>query len=341
MLTSTATVIQPTATQSQLDQIALLTGRNWYLTSFNDTRSSASGKEAYTLFNPNGTVIGFTGCKDLSASYQTNFNQISITNINLSNGACPDAALQQQEDAMVNILRSARSYFVADTALQIAGDAGFLNFSLTPVNRPDEIQPPQAVIQIVPQAQVGQVVVFDGTRSNGSVPIVSWKWDFGDSGNARGQVVQHTYRDAGTYTVSLTVTDQRGQTGSATQQIHILPAPVPTAAPTPVPPTQAPPTQAPPTQAPDLPTPTTAPTPTPEPPPQLDPPQANIAGPNQGYIGEPVEFDASASRPGSSPITGYNFSFGNGEVSPVSPSPSVYYHLHAPRRLRSDRLRGR
>ncbi len=326
--TSTATVPLATATQSQEDQLPLLVGRNWFLVAYNDTHSSPGVQEPFTLFNPDGTLIGYTGCKDLSANYQTNFNAISITNLNLASGTCSDATLQQQEDALVTILRSAQSYFVADTALQIAGSAGFLNYSLTPVSRPEEIQPPQAVMRVVPQAMAGQVVVFDGTASTGQVPIVSWKWDFGDGATASGSVVQHIYRSPGTFTVRLTVNDQRGQSSSVTQQIFILAGPTATAQP-PIPTATPPaPTRVPPTVPPDQPTPTPEPPPppataTPEPPPAPEPPQAAINGPGTGYIGEPVAFDASASQPGSSPIVSYNWTFGNGQVSPVSPDPSI------------------
>jgi PKD repeat protein len=209
--------------------------------------------------------------------------------------------------------------------LQIAGDAGFLIYSLSPLNRPEEITPPQAVIQMSPQSQVGQVVVFDGSASSGQAPIVSWSWDFGDGITASGVIVQHTYTSAGTFTVRLTVTDQRGQTGSTTGQIHILPLPSPTAEPTIAPPTATPP---PPTLPPAQPTYTPAPTSepptaTPEPPPAPLPPQANIVGPSQGFIGEPVTFDASASQPGSSPIVSFSWSLGNGVDLPASPESST------------------
>lgn len=326
-MTSTATVPAPTATQSQIDQTPLLIERTWYLVAFNDTRSSPGVREAFSLFNPNGTLIGNTGCKDFSARYQTNFNQIGVSEINLGPGSCPDAALQQQEDAFLAILRSARSYFVADTALQIAGDAGFLNYSLTPVYRPEEIPPPQAAIWAAPQAEVGQVVVFDGSASTGQVPLVSWRWDFGDGVTASGVVVQHTYWNPGTYTVRLTVTDQRGQTSSTAQQIFIQALPTPTSQPTmPPPPPTAEPTQIPPTAPPEQPTPTIppeAPTDTPQPTPEPEPPQAGIAGPSQGFIGEPVTFDASASQTGSSPITSFSWSLGNGVDLPGLPDSSV------------------
>lgn len=324
-VTSTATVVVPTATLSQIDQRPLLVERNWYLVAYNDTRSSPSVQEAFTLFNPNGTLIGYTGCKDLSANYQTDYNQISVTDISLGPGTCPNPTLQEQEGSMVAILRAARSYSVADSALQIAGDAGFLNYSLSPLNRPEEIKPPQAVIKAVPQASVGQVVVFDGSGSTGQVPLVSWRWDFGDGATASGVIVQHTYTNAGTFTVRLTVTDQHGQTGLTTVQIHVLALPTPTSTPTVPSPTATPPQ---PTQPPQQPTNTPEPTAepptaTPEPPPAPLPPQANISGPAQGFIGEPVKFDASASQPGSSSITSYSWSLGNGVDLPASPQSSI------------------
>lgn len=333
-LPATATLPAPTATQSQIDQRPLLVQRNWYLAAYNTTRSTPGVQKAFTLFNPDGTLVGHTGCKDLRGNYQTNFNQISITNLNLGSGACPDATLMQQEDSMIAVLRSARSYYIADTVLQLIGDAGFLSYSLFPPESPEQIQPPQAVINAVTQAQVGQVVVFDGAASTGQAPIVSWRWDFGDGARGSGMVLQHTYVRAGTFTVSLAVTDQRGQSGSTTVQIHILALPTPTATATQPPPT-AMPTLPPPTATPVPPTlpplqPTYTPVPTaepptatPEPPPAPVPPQARVSGPGQGYIGEPVKFDASASQPGSSPITGYSWSLGNGQDLPVSPQSSV------------------
>ncbi len=56
---------------------------------------------------------------------------------------------------------------------------------------------------------------FDGrssTDSDGSV--VSWTWSFGDGSTGTGATVTHSYASAGTYPVTLTVTDDRG--GSAT-----------------------------------------------------------------------------------------------------------------------------
>jgi len=53
------------------------------------------------------------------------------------------------------------------------------------------------------------VVTFTGTASSDGGPVVEWAWDFGDGGTASGPVVAHTFA-AGTYTVTLTVTDVCG-----------------------------------------------------------------------------------------------------------------------------------
>jgi PKD repeat protein len=62
-------------------------------------------------------------------------------------------------------------------------------------------------------------VTFDGSGSTDDWAIVSYAWDFGDPNDptpGAGVDPQHTYTAAGEYTVSLTVTDDAGQTDTAT-----------------------------------------------------------------------------------------------------------------------------
>ena len=62
---------------------------------------------------------------------------------------------------------------------------------------------------------------FDGSGSTDDGSIVSYDWDFGDGNADTGSSVSHTYADYGTYTVTLTVTDDMGATGSDTELVVI------------------------------------------------------------------------------------------------------------------------
>ncbi|MDQ7062964.1 MAG: PKD domain-containing protein [candidate division KSB1 bacterium] len=60
-------------------------------------------------------------------------------------------------------------------------------------------------------AAINTTLTFDGSGSSDpDGQIVQYNWDFGDGATATGQTVNHAYRAAGTYTVTLTVTDNGG-----------------------------------------------------------------------------------------------------------------------------------
>jgi predicted ribosomally synthesized peptide with SipW-like signal peptide len=68
---------------------------------------------------------------------------------------------------------------------------------------------------------MGNTVTFNAATSTDDNGISSYNWDLGDGNSATGQVVQHTYSQNGNYTVTLTVTDTAGQTGSTSQEIEV------------------------------------------------------------------------------------------------------------------------
>jgi len=86
-----------------------------------------------------------------------------------------------------------------------------------------ENQSPVATILVAQTKMRAPVEVsFDGGASTDSDgQIVSYAWDFGDGSKGQGVKVQHLYAAGGVYTVTLTVTDDRGSRASASTQVEI------------------------------------------------------------------------------------------------------------------------
>jgi PKD repeat protein len=88
-------------------------------------------------------------------------------------------------------------------------------------------QAPTAAFNLTPAtALTGTPISFDSTPSfdpDGS--IASWRWSFGDGANGSSQTMNHVYTRAGTYTVTLGVTDDRGLTATTTHTIVIADRP--------------------------------------------------------------------------------------------------------------------
>src|SRR6202030_2803999 len=76
----------------------------------------------------------------------------------------------------------------------------------------------------------GMKCSFDAsTSSDSDGTIVSYNWGFGDSTTGTGEMVQHSFTSPNTYTVTRTVTDNEGATGTTSQQVTVTDLP-PTAA---------------------------------------------------------------------------------------------------------------
>ena len=82
-----------------------------------------------------------------------------------------------------------------------------------------------APVAVLPQNMTGLTGVashLDGTGSTDNVRIKSYTWDFGDeSAKQTGSKPVHTYKKAGTYTVTLTVADQAGNKNSTYGTIEV------------------------------------------------------------------------------------------------------------------------
>src|SRR5213076_2900175 len=78
--------------------------------------------------------------------------------------------------------------------------------TLTPPNTP-----PTAAFT---QTCTGLACSFTSTSTDADGTVVGWSWSFGDGATATVANPSHTYATGGTYTVSLTVTDNSSATGS-------------------------------------------------------------------------------------------------------------------------------
>ena len=91
----------------------------------------------------------------------------------------------------------------------------------------DSGQPPVASFTAAPNPTiVGATVTFDASASaDPDGQITAYAWNFGDLTLGSGQVTPHSYTMAGTYNVSLTVTDNESFTSTAYRDIVVQPGP--------------------------------------------------------------------------------------------------------------------
>jgi len=82
---------------------------------------------------------------------------------------------------------------------------------------------PVADAEIPEKGKVSQEIKFDGSKSNDKDNnIVKYEWDFGDGNTKEGKTSTHTYQEKGVYTVTLKVTDSKGESNTFTTGIEIL-----------------------------------------------------------------------------------------------------------------------
>ena len=66
-------------------------------------------------------------------------------------------------------------------------------------------------------------VAFDATGSSSPTGVlIAYAWDFGHATPVAGSLISHTYMDTGPHRVRLTVTDERGRTGSDSVTVRVL-----------------------------------------------------------------------------------------------------------------------
>lgn len=100
------------------------------------------------------------------------------------------------------------------------------------ISAPPYVQNNKSPVAVIDSAyqeiSAGETVFFDGQSSyDEDGEIVDWSWDFGDQSfsgkqaSNQGLSAQHVYDAAGLYTITLTVTDDRGATHSVQAQVRV------------------------------------------------------------------------------------------------------------------------
>ena len=101
---------------------------------------------------------------------------------------------------------------------RLAADNPYARLSIEVLNR----------LPVVPDlrnrtAEVGEPVQFNASSAydpDGTIQVV--EWDFGDGTQGEGFIVEHTYTEPGTYTVTLRLTDDSGGSVEATVKVVVL-----------------------------------------------------------------------------------------------------------------------
>lgn len=136
--------------------------------------------------------------------------------VELASGVTSPVTIRYQFGSVGNLFNS--------LAIPIEGGAGTLDrlptsmFELTLGAPPSNIPPMASFMHSV----AGLSATFDATASADSDGTISaWEWSFGDGTTGSGEQVNHTYSTSGNYTVTLTVTDDGGATGSDAEIVSV------------------------------------------------------------------------------------------------------------------------
>jgi heat shock protein HslJ len=239
--------VSPPPVEGEGGPLTPLNGTKWWLSSI-DTFIAIPGSETTAQFaiNPDGQsgqISGSGGCNTYNAEITGVFT-VGLASVTQSICDTPPG-IMDQESAYLAALSTAQSFSLEGDTLKVNTGMGVLVFTkqgpsavqplpptdtpeavqpLPPTDTPEAVQPlpgPTAVISAPNESQVGQTNTYDGSGSTASAEITSYQWDFGDGNTAEGVSVDHAFAQPGVYTVTLTVTDADGQTGSATLEVTI------------------------------------------------------------------------------------------------------------------------
>jgi len=198
--TGTTTSTQPSATW--LSKALNYSGGSY---AFNGTTTACDGTFYLDFSSLAGASSGntrwFSGINDNTAG-----NSATLKSYNLYNVTGAGDVLLASSTNLPRTVDASQAYTWVDYMLNVAN------------------QPPAAVITA--SATSGNIPFIASFNASQSVDpdgtIAAYTWNFGDGSSASGSAVTHTFTAAGTYSVSLTVTDNQGAMSAAKVTISAI-----------------------------------------------------------------------------------------------------------------------
>jgi len=193
--------------------------------------SVAALEQALANVEPNGTIILATASaphKDAAAMIAQAKQQGIKVNVMLA-GSCGDEATDKA--LYQNIADSTGGTFkwLPDATSDENGIVGVITDVVTDgfeefTSEEPPVEELTAVISILPESgEAPLTVTLDGSASTDTDgTIASYKWTASDGQTAEGENAQLTFNEAGDYTITLEVTDDKGATNSATGNITAI-----------------------------------------------------------------------------------------------------------------------
>lgn len=187
-----------------------------------------AGITSVITINDDITIFGSSTYLDITHTYigdlvatLTSPSGTTATLHNKSGGGTDDIKQSFASDAFNGEV--ARGDWVLNVVDTLDDDTGTLNqWSLT-LTGLGEVSPsaPEANFSYVAELLS---VNFTDQSTDVNNDIASWAWDFGDTNSSSEQNPTHNYAAAGTYQVSLTVTDEEGLTDTHTFDVTVADA---------------------------------------------------------------------------------------------------------------------